>query len=138
MSDATEAKKANARLRHLWVDWIFARRDLTSGEKVLAACIARHRNDLTGRCFPSEETLAYKTGQSSRNVRKLKASLKEKGAIDWEDVPGIASEYVLQINAKFLRIHQQTTPERAFQGCHPPRKGCSGPPRNGRTDTPAR
>jgi len=45
-------------------------------------CLLFHKNNKTGDCFPSEETLAKKTGMTRNSVRKHIKSLLDFGIIE--------------------------------------------------------
>ena len=55
---------------------------LTCSEKMTLVSLANRAND-KGVCFPSLDTLAQDTGQSSRNVHRCICALRDKGLIAW-------------------------------------------------------
>ena len=54
--------------------------DVPPREKLLLILIASHAND-EGECFPSQTTLAYRSGLSRRTVLRSLAELEERGVI---------------------------------------------------------
>ena len=54
--------------------------DVPPREKLLLILIASHAND-DGECFPSQTTLAYRSGLSRRTVLRSLAELEERGVI---------------------------------------------------------
>lgn len=54
--------------------------DVPPREKLLLILIASHAND-EGECFPSQTTLAYRSGLSRRTVLRSLADLEERGII---------------------------------------------------------
>ena len=55
--------------------------DVPPREKLLLILIASHAND-DGECFPSQTTLAYRSGLSRRTVLRSLAELEERGVIN--------------------------------------------------------
>lgn len=52
--------------------------DLTGSEKLVALLIARHRNAVTGLCFPSQKRLGALSGLSRGRVNRVVRELKLK------------------------------------------------------------
>lgn len=55
--------------------------DVPPREKLMLILIASHAND-DGECFPSQTTLAYRSGLSRRTVLRSLAELEERGVIN--------------------------------------------------------
>ena len=55
--------------------------DVPPREKLMLILIASHAND-EGECFPSQTTLAYRSGLSRRTVLRSLAELEERGVIN--------------------------------------------------------
>lgn len=55
--------------------------DLDKPEKFLLLAMADHADDDGGDIFPSVGRLAWKTGDSSRNVRRLLRRLEQRGVL---------------------------------------------------------
>lgn len=60
---------------------IYAHEGLTSQEKAVALCLIWHRNTLSGKCNPSQATIARETGLSERAVRRAIKGLRDAGTI---------------------------------------------------------
>lgn len=60
---------------------------LPSTEKLLALALADFADDAGGSIYPAVETMAAKTGQSDRNVRRLLRKLEARGLLVVE-LPG--------------------------------------------------
>lgn len=62
------------------LNWAFAAEVTPSGAKFVLVALADHA-DADGHCYPGQEVLAAKTGQSARSVRAHLAALEEAGWI---------------------------------------------------------
>jgi hypothetical protein len=67
-------------------------RDITPTEKLVMLVVASHRNEETGRCFPSQSLVAEKSGLTDRTVRRSLTSLEEKGLISRAKQTGKSDE----------------------------------------------
>jgi len=88
--------------RFRYIEAALASSELSPGEKVLAARLGLHCNDVTGRCNPSFETLAKGIAVSVRQVKRLKRGLKDKKWVQHlenlggaRDGKGISNNYLL-------------------------------------------
>lgn len=65
--------------------WVIAERiwsmELPTTEKLVALCVLKHRNNDTGKCYPSRKRLAAMCGISVRAVSRALESLKASGVI---------------------------------------------------------
>ena len=64
-----------------WVTKVATDGSLKGGETRVAVLLADYCNLKTGRCFPSQQTLAKRLNLSSRQVNTLIQNLKQKGYI---------------------------------------------------------
>jgi len=64
-----------------WVTKVATDGSFKGGETRVAVLLADYCNLKTGRCFPSQQTLAKRLSLSSRHINTLIQSLKQKGYI---------------------------------------------------------
>src|ERR671921_812904 len=91
--------------------WLFAKMvifdpALSSSAKCVAVAILEWRNDKSGRCFPSYETIGECCGLKRRMVYNAVQELKAAGWLDYTSRPGRthANEYVFN----FQKMHDLT------------------------------
>lgn len=61
--------------------------ELTPGAHIVLLHLANMHNERTGRCFPSIDTLAKRTGLAVRTIQAGIKDLQAKGLLSWEDRP---------------------------------------------------
>lgn len=61
--------------------WAYTTRGLHLSQHALLTCLCWHHNADTGRCDPSQQTLAEETGMDARTVRSATAALVAAGLI---------------------------------------------------------
>ena len=69
------------------IDWVIARKDITSSQKFVALIFANHA-DPRGTCFPSLETVAREASLSIDTVYRCVKELEAKGLVFRADVRG--------------------------------------------------
>lgn len=67
--------------------------DLPPGEKLVLLALADQANDQGTQCWPSVETIAKRSGQNSRTVRRALASLETKGHLTRKHRDGTSNQY---------------------------------------------
>ena len=67
--------------------------NLPPGEKLVLLALADQAGDDGRQCWPSVETIAHKSGQGERTVRRALASLEEKGHLTRQHRDGTSSQY---------------------------------------------
>jgi hypothetical protein len=117
----TMARRAE---REEWIDDVLAS-DLQRALKVLAVRIARYRNDFTGQCNPSVDTLARRTGKhgkwARRTVQRQLKALRKLGWITYTDNRGGRSkstQYTLT-KPRHLDVALSSPPNRDTQSTKP-------------------
>jgi len=66
---------------------------LPPGEKLVLLALADQANDAGTQCWPAVETIARRSGQSVRTVRRALASLEERGHLTRQHREGTSSQY---------------------------------------------
>lgn len=61
-------------------EWAYSVPNLTAPERAVLVALAHCRNDKTGACFPSQDTLVEMTGLSEKTVRRSLTSLDSREA----------------------------------------------------------
>lgn len=67
--------------------------DLPPGEKLVLLSLADQANDDGRQCWPSVETIAERSGQGIRTVRRALSSLEEKGHLTRKHREGTSTQY---------------------------------------------
>lgn len=67
--------------------------DLPPGEKLVLLALADQANDEGRQCWPSVETIAHRSGQGIRTVRRALASLEDAGHLTRNHRDGTSSQY---------------------------------------------
>lgn len=68
--------------------------DLPLAEKAVLLCLCDHAND-DGECWPSMARVARRSSMSERTAQRAIKALREKGILDWFDVPGRSHKFVI-------------------------------------------
>lgn len=82
-------KTDNAKL----ADWVWEQEDMTPAEKLICLALLRYRNNKTGLCYPSQNTLADLTGLSRSGVQKALRALRKKNFLTSDETPGSSNRY---------------------------------------------
>ena len=77
--------------------------DLPPGEKLVLLALADQANDAGTQCWPSVETIAKRSGQGIRTVRRALASLEKAGHLTRDHRDGTSTQY---------RVHPCSDPAR--------------------------
>lgn len=77
--------------------------DLPPGEKLVLLALADQANDAGTQCWPSVETIARRSGQGVRTVRRALASLETQGHLTRDHRTGTSTQY---------RVHPCSDPAR--------------------------
>jgi hypothetical protein len=67
--------------------------DLPPGEKLVLLALADQANDAGTQCWPSVETIAHRSGQGVRTVRRALASLENAGHLTRQHREGTSTQY---------------------------------------------
>ena len=67
--------------------------DLPPGEKLVLLALADQANDDGRQCWPAVETIAHRSGQGVRTVRRALASLETAGHLTRAHRDGTSSQY---------------------------------------------
>ena len=67
--------------------------DLPPGEKLVLLALADQANDQGTQCWPSVETIAHRSGQGVRTVRRALASLEKAGHLTRKHRDGTSTQY---------------------------------------------
>lgn len=67
--------------------------DLPPGEKLVLLALADQANDEGTQCWPSVETIAKRSGQGVRTVRRALASLEQAGHLTRQHRDGTSTQY---------------------------------------------
>lgn len=67
--------------------------DLPPGEKLVLLALADQANDHGTQCWPSVETIAHRSGQGVRTVRRALASLEAAGHLTRQHRDGTSTQY---------------------------------------------
>lgn len=67
--------------------------DLPPSEKLVLLSLADQANDTGTNCWPAVETIARRSGQSARTVRRSLASLEERGHLSRQHRGGTSTQY---------------------------------------------
>lgn len=67
--------------------------DLPPGEKLVLLALADQANDNGAQCWPSVDTIARRSGQGERTVRRALASLETKGHLTRDHRDGTSTKY---------------------------------------------
>lgn len=82
-------KTENAKLS----DWVWEQPGLTPGERLVCLALLRFRNNRTGLCYPSQDSISRITGMSRSGVQKALRSLRAKHFLASEEAPGQSNRY---------------------------------------------
>lgn len=66
---------------------------MTPAEKLICLALLRYRNNKTGLCYPSQNTLADLTGLSRSGVQKALRALRKKNFLTSDETPGSSNRY---------------------------------------------
>lgn len=69
--------------------------DLPPGEKLVLLALADQANDAGTHCFPSVGTIAKRSGQNERTVRRALRSLETKGHLTSHERRGTSTDYAV-------------------------------------------
>lgn len=67
--------------------------NLPPGEKLVLLALADQANDAGTQCWPSVETIAHRSGQGVRTVRRALASLEKQGHLTRQHRDGTSTQY---------------------------------------------
>ena len=67
--------------------------DLAAGEKLVLLALADQANDEGRQCWPSVATIAKRSGQGERTVRRILRALEKKGHLTAKHRDGASSQY---------------------------------------------
>jgi hypothetical protein len=99
-----------------WFDWAMgpsADPDLTPLAKIVAWLLAKHADNATGRCYPSQALLAKESGSSVSGVRKATDALEAAGWISCVPGRGRTSSYYRLVVPECPEKGGQTAPSGA-------------------------
>lgn len=101
-----------------------SKQSLKPNDKLVLWALCDHKNESTGKCFPSTERICEFTGLSKRSVHRSIKSLESIGLIEAKKRPGTSTIYMLNITEMADDVpdshqcHTVTSARQSLEWCH--------------------